>query len=204
MRKLLLASVVTAALLIMSVAGWNLFSKSSETIEPTSSEPSRQPDAPAPIPAEAEPVPIKPSVPPASDHSYHALDLLLTRPFPDQGELVVLDVAAQPSVAYGRVIMYNTWAGQNPDEAYARGLHFSQMLGTNICIFDVIESVPGDGVAVPKSAGSIAVEIADDGSVPNSARIWDVEPEGVEEVTMTDGTVLQLPKVRFWRYHVDR
>jgi hypothetical protein len=26
-------------------------------------------------------------------------------------------------------------------------------------------------------------------------------PDGVEEVTTDNGTLLQLPKVRFWRYH---
>lgn len=179
-------------------------SRPSETVQPTPAGPSQQPDVPARVPAETGPVPVEPSVPPASGHVYHALDLLLMRPFPDQGELIVLDVAAQPSVAYGRVVMYNTWPGRLPDEANSRGVRFSQMLRDGTCIFNVIESVPGNGVAVPQSAGSIAVEIQDGASVPDAARIWDVEPDGTEEVTMNDGTVLQLPKVRFWSYHVDR
>jgi hypothetical protein len=159
-------------------------------------------DAPTPTAADAvPPAPTAPTAPPASGHSYHALDLLLTRPFPDQGSWVALDVAAQPTVAYGRVVHYATWPGKIPDEANARGVRFSQMLGQTVCIFDVIESAPGEGVAVPRSAGRIAVEIEPGYRVPNSSLIWDVVPDGVEEVTTDNGTLLQLPKVRFWRYH---
>jgi hypothetical protein len=159
-------------------------------------------DASTPTAADAAPpVPIASTMPPASGHSYHAVDLLLTRPFPDQGSWVALDVAAQPTVAYGRVVHYDTWPGKIPDEANARGVRFSQMLGQTICIFDVIEMVSGEDVSTPRSAGRIAVEIEAGWRVPDSSLIWDVVPEGVEEVTTDNGTVLQLPKVKFWRYH---
>lgn len=145
-----------------------------------------------------------PSAPPSSGNSYHAIDLLTTRPFPDQGELVVLDVAASPTVADGRVLHYATYPGHIPAEAYAHGVSFKQMLGANVCIYDAIEQVPGDGRTVPDSAGQIAVEIQTGMVCPSAERLWDAEPNGVEEVTLNDGTVKQLPKVRFWSYHLSQ
>jgi len=141
------------------------------------------------------------TIPAYTGHTYHALDLLIKRPFPDQGGLISLDVAAQPSVGYGMILAYNTWPGRIPEEANARGVRFSQMLGDTICIFDVIQAVTEDGKVVPQSAGQIAVEIIGGSHIPDSDGIWDVEPEGIEEVTTNNGTVLHLPKVRFWRYH---
>jgi hypothetical protein len=142
-----------------------------------------------------------PTMPTASGDSYYALDLLIKRPFPDQGQLITLDVAASPSVVDGRVLSYQTYPGHIPNEAYARGINFKQMLGNDICIYDVIEQVPGDGRTIPDSAGQIAVEIGPNIVCPSSERIWDAEPKDVEEVTLNDGTIKQLPKVRFWRYH---
>lgn len=157
-------------------------------------------ETPAPIAIDsASPVSTPPAMPPDSGHSYHAIDLLLTRPFPDQGNLVALDVAAQPTVAYGKVVKYNTVPGKIADAAEVRGVLFSQKLGQTVCVFDVLESV--FGASVPQSAGRIAVEIEPGWRVPDSSLIWDVEPEGVEDVTRADGVIMELPKVRFVRYH---
>jgi hypothetical protein len=36
---------------------------------------------------------------------------------------------------------------------------------------------------------------------PSTELVWDVVPDGVEEVTASDGTVRHLPMIRFWNYH---
>jgi hypothetical protein len=74
------------------------------------------------------------------------------------------------------------------------------MLGPGLCIYDVIEALPGDGVMEPTGIGQIAVELNAGVSPPGNENNWEVEPDGFEEVTTTNGTVLHLPKVHFWSY----
>ncbi|HSY35807.1 MAG TPA: hypothetical protein VK814_08665 [Acidobacteriaceae bacterium] len=143
----------------------------------------------------------KPAIPTISGHTYHPLDLLQQRPFPDQGTLVRLNVPAMAHVMDGRVLAYDTIPGHEPQQANDRGLRFSQRLGADICIYDVVQWVAGDGVEVPESAGQIAVEIKPGMLPPSTERVWDVMPDGVEEVTSSDGTLRHLPMIRFWNYH---
>ena len=143
----------------------------------------------------------EPSIPPASGHKYHALDLLRIRPFPDQGKLVSLDVVTQPSPLYGDAVNYTTLPRNVPDIANVRGVHYKQMLGPHLCIYDVIESLPNeDNVDEPTTVGQITVELNQGVSAPGTLNDWDVEPDGVTEVTTFDGTVRYLPRVRFWQY----
>jgi hypothetical protein len=141
------------------------------------------------------------SPPPNSGHRYHALDLLRIRPFPDQGQLVLLNVIAQPSPLYGDAVSYTTLHLNIPEVANVRGVRFKRLLNNRLCIYDVIESLPNEeNVDEPTTIGQIAVELNSGISPPGYENNWEVEPDGFQEVTMTDGTVLHLPKVRFWSY----
>ncbi len=195
-------AIGTLSVLVIAIAFLlGILYESTTTAKPTQpSEESQSAVAGESLPSQA-PVTVAQTAPTASGDSYHALDLLTKRPFPDQGLLIILDVAASPSVANGMVLSYQTYPGHIPNEAYARGVSFKQMLGNEICIYDIIEQIPGDGRTVPDTAGQIAVEIGPNIGCPSSERIWEVEPKGVENVTLNDGTAKELPKVHFWRYH---
>ncbi len=144
--------------------------------------------------------PTEPLAPPISGHKYHALDLLRMRPFPDQDRLVLLNVVSQPNAVYGDVVDYITLRRGIPEEANARGVRFKGMFGPRLCIYDVIEALPGDGVMEQTAVRQIAVELSPGVSPPGNENNWNVEPDGFQEVTASDGTVLHLPKIRFWSY----
>jgi hypothetical protein len=142
----------------------------------------------------------EPSSPTPSGHTYHVLDLLQKRPFPDQGKLVLLNVVSQPTLLYENVVSYMTLHRNIPEAANVRGVRFKGMLNPRLCLYDVIEALPGDGVEEPTAVGQIVVEIGPNVTPPGNENNWEVEPEGFQEVTTTEGTVLHLPKVRFWSY----
>ncbi len=151
--------------------------------------------------------PTTPVRPANSGHLYRALDLLLRRPFPDQGKMVTLDVVSTPHMGRdGKVIAYTNIPVPIPVEVHARGVSLSNCIEDTLCVFDVIEQGGPEDINVerPRSAGAIIVEIARDSGAPSEAKIWDVEPIGSQELTLQNGTVLRLPKVRFWGYHASQ
>jgi hypothetical protein len=65
----------------------------------------------------------------------------------------------------------------------------------------VSEALPnGEGIDEPTSVGQIVVELNPGVTPPSYENNWVVEPEGFEEVTTNDGTVMHMPKIRFWHF----
>ncbi len=199
MRQRILLSLV--ALLIAVVAFSLGFELKRPDLPNQTPRDAQRTELPQPITQNTSILSSEQPVPPASGHKYHVLDLLRIRPFPDQGKLVSLDVVSQPSPLYGDAVNYMTLPRNVPDIANVRGVHYKQMLGPHLCIYDVIESLPNeDNVDEPTTVGQITVELNQGVSPPGTLNNWDVEPDGVTEVTTFDGTVRNLPRVRFWQY----
>lgn len=170
--------------------------------QPQSAGSPQQPtELPQPLDRFGDTQPPQPAAPPNSGHKYYALDLLRMRSFPDQGRLVFLNVVSQPSPLYGDVVSYTTLHRNIPEIANVRGVRFKRMVGPHLYLYDIVEALPNEeNVDEPTAVGQIVVEVNPGVTPPGYENNWEVEPDGFQEATATDGTVLHIPKVRFWRY----
>jgi hypothetical protein len=140
------------------------------------------------------------SEPPSADVVLHAYDVL-KNPYGYKNRMVVLDVMERPVLFNGSLFQYA--GGVDPRVATTLGMagvRFDKMLAENIVIYDVM-ALNANNNSDPELIGQLAVLLPTGRGQLDLGPDWEVEPVGTIEGTNGFGATVQVPEVRFWRYH---
>jgi hypothetical protein len=149
---------------------------------------------------EATSATLQESEPPSADVVLHAYDVL-KNPYGYKNRLVVLDVMERPVLFNGSLFQYA--GGVDPRVATSLGMagvRFDRMLTEDTAVYDVM-ALDANNNSDPELIGQLAVLLPSGRGQLELGPDWEVEPLGTVEGTNGFGARMQVPEVRFWRYH---
>jgi hypothetical protein len=145
--------------------------------------------------------------PPDSGVSCHAIDLL-DLPGNLEGRLITVDVWSIPEKIpwiNGEVrYHFSSFDTNYAITTQLMGLIFDGYLGNGTWLFDVTSNkaahYPEDLQGSTNFEGNIVVEMSSPGPIPDTKRLWKLEPSGYSEGTTRSGLVIRVHKFTFWGY----